>query len=249
MAKPYSGIAGLYDRVLGDAMSPYIHRSFDLCSSAYNLRFNSVADVGCGTGTFLKYISQKNNKIQKFGVDKSASMLQIAKKKNAGKGIRFFCQDIVELCLPNKVDLITCNGDTLNYLTEKKYLSRAIDACNKNLNKGGCFMFDIIAGGRCSEDGETIVQDIALGNARSIWTITTDFAGKMSISDILTCFHKNDGCTKTIRELHIQRWYGVPLVSRILKQCGFSLRDVIEADTLRRATPDSFWVKFIAVKK
>jgi SAM-dependent methyltransferase len=176
-------------------------------------------------------------------------MLQIAKKKNTGNNIRFFCQDILELCLPNKVDLITCNGDTLNYLTDKKYLSRAIDACYKNLNMGGCFMFDIIAGGRCGEAGETIVQDITLGNVRSIWTISTDFARKTSISDILTCFRQNNGCTKTIRELHLQRWHGVPLMSRFLKQSGFSLRDVIEVDTLRRATPDSFWVKFIAVKK
>lgn len=249
-APPYSGIAGIYDSVLGNAMAPYIRKSFDHCVSAYHIRFKSIADIGCGTGTFLAHLPRKYHHVAKIGVDKSPAMLRIAKRRNAGNNARFICQDITRLRLPKNVDLITCNGDTLNYLLTPTRLNDTFNACYRNLNDGGHFVFDLIAGGKRQGNAGTTVQDMTLGNIRSIWTVSTDFSKGLSVANIVTFLPKNDGSIITnVRELHAQRWYGIPLINRLLNQAGFTIRSIFEVDSLKRVTPASFWVKYVATRK
>ena len=42
---------------------------------------NAILDVGCGTGTILKFISSKTE-IKGYGLDISPQMLEVARKKN-----------------------------------------------------------------------------------------------------------------------------------------------------------------------
>lgn len=42
---------------------------------------DSILDIGCGTGTVLKFISDRTN-IKGFGIDLSPQMLEVAKEKN-----------------------------------------------------------------------------------------------------------------------------------------------------------------------
>ncbi|MBR5961012.1 MAG: class I SAM-dependent methyltransferase, partial [Clostridia bacterium] len=44
---------------------------------------DAVLDVGCGTGTVLKFISSKTE-IKGYGLDISPQMLEVARKKNPG---------------------------------------------------------------------------------------------------------------------------------------------------------------------
>ena len=53
----------------------------------------NILDIGCGTGLFIKYFSEKyNSKI--LGIDSSKHMLKIAKKKNKSKKIKFKLQKL-----------------------------------------------------------------------------------------------------------------------------------------------------------
>ncbi len=54
------------------------------------------------------------------------NMLALAIAKNRDNQARFFCQDLKNLRLPEPVDLITCNFDSLNYLLTTDDLLRAL---------------------------------------------------------------------------------------------------------------------------
>jgi len=79
-----------------------------------------------------------------YGVDSSPSMLLRAAEKNRGNGVRFLCENIENLRLPHKVDLITCNHDTLNYFTSLRALFRVLRSLHANLTPGGHLLFDMI---------------------------------------------------------------------------------------------------------
>src|SRR5439155_12641237 len=91
-AEPYSVLAAIYDRVVGDASFPNIRASFEAARRLYRLTFASAADIGCGTVTFARYLTGYG--VPVFGVDGSAAMLRIAANKNRGRNVKLLHQDL-----------------------------------------------------------------------------------------------------------------------------------------------------------
>lgn len=90
--KTYNQIAEKYTKRYFDDItleSPYLERfMLSLPQKA------KVLDVGCGPGTFSKYLFEKGLKVQ--GIDLSSAMLRIAKKKIPQ--ITFHLMDMRKLC-------------------------------------------------------------------------------------------------------------------------------------------------------
>src|SRR5215475_4160791 len=95
MTFPYRSFALLYDTLLGNAMFPLVRRNFEWVVQRYGIRFRSIADVACGTGTFVRYLCQWG--VPVVGVDRSTSMLRIAIQKNRENGAKFLQQDLRQL--------------------------------------------------------------------------------------------------------------------------------------------------------
>lgn len=57
-------------------------------------KFDSILDVGCGTGALCQVLSERG--IRVAGVDPSAKMLAIAKKKNKNNPVKFYMNNAVE---------------------------------------------------------------------------------------------------------------------------------------------------------
>ena len=76
MRLPYSALAWIYDRLFGDPFFPLLRRNFNWLVRAHPIRTDSVADVACGTGTFVKYLCSRGIP-QVIGVDRSPDMLKI----------------------------------------------------------------------------------------------------------------------------------------------------------------------------
>lgn len=66
----------------------------------------SLLDVGCATGQLLCEIKENCPTATLFGVDKSNSMIKIAKSKS--EGITFECVAVEDLKTDNRFDIITC---------------------------------------------------------------------------------------------------------------------------------------------
>jgi len=57
-------------------------------------KFDSILDVGCGTGALCQVLSERG--ITVAGVDSSDKMLAIAKKKNKNHPVKFYTNNAVE---------------------------------------------------------------------------------------------------------------------------------------------------------
>lgn len=245
-ALPYSGFAKIYDRVMGDALYPDICRSFEQSIRRYGIQFYSAADIGCGTGSFLRYLSKYQ--VPLYGVDASPSMLQQSARKNRGNGVMLMLADIAKFQLPKTVDLITCNGDTLNYLLSLNKLASAIERCRINLASGGYLLFDMITAKQKSERSPVVVQKLEMPDAISVWKIQTDMQQGVSIVEMSTCFRKPGGEIRRERDVHIQRWYPIQIIVETIKRTGLKLQGLMDMRGEGIKPGKSGWIKFIAKK-
>ncbi len=241
---PYEHFARIYDQVMGDAVFPLIRRSFSWAVQTYRLPFASAADVGCGTGTFLNYLAAFASPV--YGVDASPAMLRVAAGKLRHRHARLLCQDLAALRLPRPVDLITCNFDTLNYLLSAARFAAALARVHANLTAGGHFLFDLISGGHSPRERETAVQRIRLPGVSARWRITMWPQRRASLVKMHFVFRRAPAGCNRVQESHWQRWYPWPWVCQLLRDTGFAVRGVHDAETLRPAAAETCWVKFIA---
>jgi SAM-dependent methyltransferase len=235
----YSGLASLYDALLGDRFFPKVQRTFERLVRRYAIRFTSAADVACGTGTFVRYLCERGVPIV-YGLDRSPEMLRAAIAKNRGTIARFFRQDFAILQLPQPVDIITCHFDSLNYLLTTEDLLGVFRRFHANLNPSGCAVFDMITDRwpwkgqgprveRATGEGVSLVRVTRWDRRRAIQTAS------VSIS--------RDGHAQ--REVHVQRGYPVAVAGRLLAQSRFLLvgaHDFGTSGPVTRRTPRAVYV-------
>ncbi|CRI66225.1 hypothetical protein THIOKS12690006 [Thiocapsa sp. KS1] len=240
---PYSRLATDYDRLVGDTLYPIVRASFDACVRALGLRFGSLADVGCGTGRFLYDLLGYG--VPLIGVDRSPQMLRIAAERLRGHGVLLIRQDMRRLRLPRPVDLITCNGDTLNYLLAADELASTLLHCRMNLRPGGHLIADLLCGH--PTDGDRILSDIRDRSAGrvSLWRTRSDKAQRLTRVEIDFARPDTNGETRWAREIHVQRWHRPSDLDAAVKQAGLRIvlaePLVVERD---RRMPAA-WIKIV----
>ncbi|NYE58109.1 class I SAM-dependent DNA methyltransferase [Carboxydothermus ferrireducens] len=137
---PYSKIANFYDLLLSGVPGDYWVQLIEDLLKRWNYEVKTIAELGCGTGVILEKLSKKGYKL--YGVDISPEMLAVAHNKKI-ENTNLICQDIVNLELPEKVDLIFAFHDCLNYINSKDDLYQCFSQVKDNLNEQGLFYFDL----------------------------------------------------------------------------------------------------------
>jgi SAM-dependent methyltransferase len=218
--EPYSRLAIDYDALLGDRFFAELRRTFEWIIRRYGVRFDSAADVACGTGTFAKYL--RGIGVQTvYCVDRSPDMLRQAMRKNAGNGARFLLQDLRALRLPRPVDLVTCHFDSLNYLLTAAELREAFCGFAQNLGPGGHAIFDLVTE-RSTAKGRGPIIERARGRNQTITRMThRDPISRLQVARI----HIRRAGSMT-GETHVQRAYSIPEVVAALDGSGLLLRAV-----------------------
>lgn len=224
----YSIFAHLYDYAMGEAVLPTIIDKYASTAKKLDIRTDVVADVGCGTGRFLRYLSRSSTKL--FGVDCSETMLNRAARNTSGKNIVFLRQDLRDLDLPEKVDCVTSTFDTVNYLKRRSDLKLAMQAFARNLKPGGHVMFDYIPEGSHRSDGKVVKQYVRKGNLVSQWRVAIDPEGRGSRVTILIRRALSNGETDRSFERHEQRWHAPADVENALREAGFEIRETSEVE-------------------
>jgi SAM-dependent methyltransferase len=202
-SRPYGGLAPHYDRLVGDALLPEICRSFEQAVARFGIRFDRAADLGCGTGAFLAYLL--GHGVPLWGVDASPAMLAIAARRLPASRVRLLRQDLRRLCLPRPVDLITCNGDTLNYLLDPADLTLALIRCAGALTPGGHLVGDLLLGVPDPGAGPA-VRTLGKGAARSSWRVRVDPRRRLTLVEIRWAGAPT-GPPPCPTERHLQRWH------------------------------------------
>ena len=231
---------------MGNAVFPLIAASFEEALCRYRISFNSAADIGCGTGAFLRYL--QGSGVPLWGVDISPAMLDAAGKRITG-GAVLLLQDMKTFTLPRKVDLITCNFDTVNYLLNRAQIMQFLSRCYHNLAPGGHLVFDAISGGLEKAGWQMTVQRIRLPGIISRWRILWSARKKMSIVRMVHFFRTAGNFRRKTAESHYQKWHSLPFMKRCLSDAGLVLLGAHDARSMKPAGEATFWVKYIARKK
>ena len=129
--KTYKQLAEYYDK-LTDLKVFATYKS--IIGKIRSLR---MLDLGCGTGTLLKYYSSKN---ETYGIDGAPEMIKIAKAKD--KNTYYSIGEIKNFKVNKKFNIITCAFDTINHLSTLREWEQLFKMVNAHLGDGGIFIFD-----------------------------------------------------------------------------------------------------------
>jgi SAM-dependent methyltransferase len=232
VAKPYSRLAASYDATIGLPFFQQLRDAFERLVKRYGIRFRTVADIGCGTGLFARYLNRSWS-VPVIGVDISRDMLRVAARNCGGLRVCLLQQDIRALRLPQPVDLITCNFDTLNHLVGDGDLATTFRCVHANLNPGGHFIFDMVL--PCSPLGgarryvrrfqtaqRQVTQQVRWEPERRRLSIVVSIRSRIAPQEV--------------REVCRERTYSPSEIGKALLDAGFVIRGIHDATTLATAS-------------
>lgn len=186
--------------------------------------FDTLLDVGCGSGDFLYQMQEALAIPSVKGIDLSPLMVA----KTLAQGLDASC---INLCdVEEKYDVMTAVFDMLNYL-DKEALKIFLNCVSHHLEEGGVFLCDIntLYGFENVAVGSFIVDD----EARFL-TVDSDFVEGEYISEF-TLFEKQEKCFVKSQETIKQYLHSVEEIVtlsglELLVNDEVSLYDFDEAD-------------------
>ena len=246
----YERFAFLYDELMADA--PYDQWvAFTKKKLAhYDVTGKRMLDLACGTGELSFRFA--NEAFAVTGVDRSAEMLSVARRKAEDRGlaIPLYQQDMAELEGLEPFDFIVIFCDSLNYLADENQVQKTFAGVFNSLKKGGLLLFDVHSIDKINNG--FINQTFTL-NEDHLAYIWNSFPGEFpySVEHELSFFvlDEESGKYDRVDELHIQRTFPIDAYSQWLKEAGFEKIEV-SADFVETAPqPESERIFFSAVKK
>jgi SAM-dependent methyltransferase len=225
---PYTALAPLYDAAMGEVVLPTLMENFETSRRRFGLATEVMADIGCGTGRFLRYLTRYGGRL--YGVDRSPAMLRIAARNLRGKQVRLFRMDLRRLRLPETVDTLTCMFDTINYLRDPGELRVAFAAFAAALKPEGGLMFDFIPNGAPSAGPLRGLQRVVLGRFASDWRLVIDPTGRGSRVEIVITKVAEYDHPRYYRETHEQTWFAESEVISALRESAFEVLEIRPAE-------------------
>lgn len=211
----YGEFAKIYDELINEDINydEMVNRIIDICEEE-NINFNNYLDVACGTGNVTIRLATKFKDI--FAVDLSEDMLREAFEKFKAKKIKgkVICQDMTELSLNKKFDLITSVLDSTNYIIDEDRIVDYFNSIHEHLNDDGIFIFDINSYYKLSEIlGNNIYT---YSEEEVFYTWENNFEDDL-LSMFLTFFVKKGELYERFEEEHLERAYKEEEIERYLK--------------------------------
>lgn len=137
---PYDAWASYYDIGEGDRM-PFLQ----FYQSLLQAQTRSVLEIGCGTGILAsamrQQITARGLLADVAGVDLSEPMLAIARDRDPL--VRWYRQDMRELDIEGRFDLVFCCFNTFQFMLADEDLLAAFRAAHRHTQPGGRFAFDL----------------------------------------------------------------------------------------------------------
>ena len=140
----YEALAGCYDAMTEDVDYPAWADFLEKLFAREKRQVRTVLDLACGTGTMTCLLTRRGYEM--IGVDFSPEMLAVAAEKareTEGTPPIFLCQAMDRLDLYGTVDACVCLLDSVNHVTRRSVLLRALHRVWLFLEPGGLFVFDI----------------------------------------------------------------------------------------------------------
>lgn len=217
----YGEFAKIYDELINEDINydNMINKILKVCNEN-NIEFNNYLDIACGTGNVTIRLAKSFKEI--YAVDLSEDMLREAYekfKKDKIKG-RIICQNMADLSLNKKFDLITSVLDSTNYITEEEDLISYFKGVSQHLNDNGLFIFDINSYYKLSE---ILGNNIYTYNEEDVFYTWENSFEEELVSMFLTFFVKNGELYERFEEEHLERAYTEKFIEESLQKCGLKI--------------------------
>lgn len=243
----YAALAPHYDDAVGRPFFGALRRAFDHLVARHGLRFRDALDLGCGTGLFARHLAERYG-ARVLGVDNAPAMLAVARRTCQDGRVSFLRQDLRELALPCRFDLVTANFDTLNHLRDPDDLQRVLRAIASLMRPGGHLVFDVLTPAAARELGTRHPRWLRLARGR-VWQGVRIARSADGASELVTTL-------RIVRRMQTQqpvaeqaeRLYPTAQVGAALRDAGLVLRDLLDARTLQPAMTEPVRALFVARK-
>ncbi|MDY6011499.1 class I SAM-dependent methyltransferase [Clostridium sp.] len=217
----YGEFAKIYDELINEDIDyDKIAKRIKDISEEQKIQTLDYLDLACGTGNVSLRVAKdfKNS----FAVDLSEDMLREAFEKFKKEKIksRIVCQDMTELSLNHKFDLITCVLDSTNYILKEEDLSNYFNSVAKHLKDDGIFIFDINSYYKLS----TILgNNIYTYNSEDVFYSWENVFEDEITNMFLTFFIKDGDLYERFEEEHFERAYKEEDIEKNLEKCGLHI--------------------------
>lgn len=140
--RAYRWLAQYYDEFFSSLRTP-IDLARERVLGRILPRVRTACDLACGTGSTALLLARTG--INVYAVDISLAMCHITRQKahDAHLPIHVLRGDMRSFCLPEQVDLITCECDAINHVPQKSDLLSVAKCASRALTPGGHFYFDV----------------------------------------------------------------------------------------------------------
>ena len=261
----YTGFAEVYDIFMDnipyDQWAKYVIELLENNGINAQIENPSIIDLGCGTGTFTKILSDAG--FEMIGIDNSEEMLMIASSKiyeesqesddseeyqNSGS-IVYTLQDMRDFAVPSEVAAIVSVCDSMNYIIEEDELSEVFRCVKKALEENGIFIFDmktqhfyrdILGENTIAENRE---------NAAFIWDNYYYEEESINEYEMVIFVEEKSGLFRKFEETHIQRGYSIEEVKISLAVSGLEIVNIYDAFTQNPPTDNSERIYFVVKGK
>ena len=246
-ARQFDEIAFLYDELMAavpyDSWVEYVQ----CILSKFDYHPRTILDLCCGTGGAGLLLAETGYQVS--GVDISSCMVDIAKRKAAGKGLSVdYCvQDVSSLRLRRRFDLILSLFDSLNYILESSVLQQTFHRISEHLQPGGLLIFDMNT--ELAFTAGLFDQNNLGSKASVVYDWHSSYDPTARICRIRMEFaHKRHGVERCTEVVHYQRAYDEREIVGMLECAGLQVLAVYDAYTLRQASSRSDRIFFVARK-
>jgi SAM-dependent methyltransferase len=202
-------------------------------------KFETLLDVGCGTGDLLIYISKKGYEV--WGIDNSEVMVELAreKAKNVGVNVNILLADASSFKSPKPFDVVTCLFGTLGYLHKDGEVESFFRNTFNNLRDGGLFIFDFPSFEFFKKHG--VKPSVLEGEKDGLKSIRISLPEFNPITKFLTLpfkciIYRGRELIDLFEETHKLRTFEISEIRSLLERCSFSFEFLQSRQAGRYAT-------------
>ncbi|OLC53544.1 MAG: hypothetical protein AUH85_13980 [Chloroflexi bacterium 13_1_40CM_4_68_4] len=203
-----------------------------------------ILDMGCGTGGHAIILAKRGCEV--VGVDRSAAMLEIARRKAEGARLRIGWQnaDVRTVRAPGTFDAVLFMFAVIGYLVEDTDVRSALRTAREHLRPGGILIFDTWYGPAVLTmrplDRSRVVE---AAPATTIRLSQPTLRADRNVVDVrMRVWHLvGDRVEGRSDETHAVRYFFLPELATHLASAGFEVASFNAFPQLDRGPDESTW--------
>ena len=242
----YGDFAEIYDELIYEDINydSMCSRVIDICNEE-KITFNNYLDIACGTGNLTVRLAKYFK--ESFAVDLSEDMLREAFEKLKKEKIRckIICQDMSELSLNRKFDLITSALDSTNYIIDEDKLLNYFIRVKEHLSDNGLFIFDINSYYKLSN---ILGNNIYTYSEEDVFYTWENVFEEDLLSMYLTFFVKRDNLYERFEEEHLEKAYTEEFIENKLEIAGLKVIGKYEGYTEKQVNSNTERIVYVVKK-